>query len=270
MRGGLAQRAQGSQRSIGRGDAITSELFYATALVCPKRISPEFPPLKKHRSRALTLPNPITRSKTPPRLCASARGLSGSGWGEQGAASSFSDRLELERVRKGQRRSKLGVGVAIGIEGRGMGFGHGKPGTATVWLRYCPNSATRFKRRMRESRPSEQDPLDPLDPPQSRFLKLTRPRRSGCPPPKAPVEETRWEFPAKLRQKVKASQSPLTRAKRSGADLRPPTSRGGRSPCAVARKVVPRNAPDFLPGLVPLPLILDTPRTFIRPSRITP
>ncbi|HCF96179.1 MAG TPA: hypothetical protein DEW46_14055, partial [Verrucomicrobia bacterium] len=44
------------------------------------------------------------------------------------------------------------------------------------------------------------------------------------PPPKALGEEARWGFPAKLRQKVKARQSPVTRAKRSGADLRPPTS----------------------------------------------
>jgi hypothetical protein len=41
---------------------------------------------------------------------------------------------ELEVVRTGQWRSKLGVGVAIGIgiEGRGMGFVHEKPGTVTV------------------------------------------------------------------------------------------------------------------------------------------
>ena len=66
-RGGLPQRAQ---RIVGRGNTVTSELFDAIALV-----SQQFS-RKTVWTSAWAQPTPMARSKTPQRLCASARGLS--------------------------------------------------------------------------------------------------------------------------------------------------------------------------------------------------
>jgi hypothetical protein len=79
---------------LGGGDAITSERFYATALVCPKRISPKSPPHKsKDHGHG---PYPLPPKPGRKRHHASARGSSdGNGGGQVRKAATFSDGLQL-------------------------------------------------------------------------------------------------------------------------------------------------------------------------------
>jgi len=58
-----------------RGDREDKESAFCDCLGLRATDNPKIPPQKKVWIRAWALSTPVARSKTPPRLCASARGL---------------------------------------------------------------------------------------------------------------------------------------------------------------------------------------------------